>query len=120
MEKYNYFEQVKEDVRYFLNSIEIDITLKNKETLKERLIDEIAEEDNITGFKSNSYTCDADYAEDNLRGNWDLAAEAMEELCDIRHLPKTAEAVDVLIRCHLAPKALVEVLEELAGMRPVA
>ena len=68
----------------------------------------------MTGNGSGSYTFNTWKAEENLCHNWDLLAEALDELgskTDI--LKQGAEALDVTIRCYLLGQAIAEALDEL-------
>ena len=109
---YNYLENVKKDVRSY---IEENINLKDytQEELEEKLNDDLFVEDSVTGNASGSYTFNTYEAEENLCHNMDLLQEALEEFgCGIDYLEKGAEACDVTIRCYLLGRAIAEVLEE--------
>lgn len=104
--KYDYFEEMKEDIKEYLqNTDERDFNI---------LYDDMFIDDNITGNASGSYTFSTWQAEKNIAHNIDLLSEAMEEFgngpADIQ---KGAEWCDVTIRCYLLGQVLQEVLEEL-------
>lgn len=106
MEKYNYLEAVKEDVREYI---------KNETDLSEidDLYDTLFNEDSVTGNASGSYTFNTWKAEEYLCHNWDLLQEAIEEFGFTGHiLDKGAEWCDVLIRCYLLSQAINEVYED--------
>lgn len=126
MEQYNYFENVCNDVRFWLdneaNDFKADRANDRGEWLREDNRDEIAEElndilwtnDSVTGNGSGSYTFNSWTASENLCHNFDLLAEAVEEFgcgCDI--LKDGPEACDVTIRCYLLPRAIDTVLDEM-------
>ena len=114
MEKYNYFEAVKEDVKQYIEDHDVTVTADNREELQESLYDEMFISDSVTGNASGSYTFNAWQAEENLCHNLDLLAEACEEFgCDMDLLKSGAESCDVTIRCYLLSSALAEVLDEL-------
>lgn len=109
---YDYLENVKEDVR---NYIEENINLKDytQEELEEKLNEDLWTEDSVTGNGSGSYTFNTWQAEENLCHNMDLLKEALEEYgSGIEYLENGAEACDVTIRCYLLGRAISEVLEE--------
>ena len=115
MEKYNYLEAIKEDVREY---IENEINLQDceeREELEELLNDELWTVDSVTGNASGSYTFSTWQAEENLSHNLDLLGEALEEFgCDASYLVENgAEACDVTIRCYLLGQAIAEVLDEI-------
>lgn len=113
MEKYNYFEAVKNDVLNYINENEIKVTTSNKDELAEQLHDDLWTNDSVTGNGSGSYTFNTWEAEENLCHNLDLLKEACEEFgsdCDIL---ESAESCDVTIRCYLLPQAISEALDEL-------
>lgn len=107
MEKYNYYEAVKADIREYLKETES----RNFSKLE----DEMWVSDRITGNGSGSYTYNIWTAEENLCHNLDLFAEACEEFGhDFAVLSeKGAEIADVIIRLYVLPECLAEVLDEL-------
>lgn len=117
MEKYNYLEAVKEDVREWIEN-EIDLTeWENREDLEEHLNETLWIEDSVTGNASGSYTFNTWKAEENLAHNLDLIAEVAAEY---GYEPKIsdgyeygAEWWDVSIRCYYLGQAIAEVLDEL-------
>ena len=117
MEKYNYLEAVKEDVREWIEC-EIDLTeWEDREDLEEHLNEALWTEDSVTGNASGSYTFNTWKAEENLAHNLDLIAEVAEEY---GYEPKIsdgyeygAEWWDVSIRCYYLGRAIAEVLDEL-------
>lgn len=115
MKKYDYLENVKEDVK---NWIEENMELsdyEDKEELEEYLNDTLWTEDSVTGNASGSYTFNYFEAAKNLVGNWDLLKEAVEEFgCeDINPIEKGEEWCDVVIRCYLLSQAISKVLDEI-------
>ena len=114
MTNYNYLENIKEDVKEYIDN---EINLKDfsdREELEEKLNDTLWTEDSVTGNASGSYYCNSWKAEEALAHNWDLLAEAMKEFgCEVDLLEKGAEWADVTIRCYLLGQAISEVLDEM-------
>ena len=105
--KYNYFEEMKEDVREYLqNTDERDF---------QTLYDDMFINDSITGNASGSYTFSTWQAEENIAHNQNILKEALEEFGGDygEALEKGAEFCDVTIRCYLLGEVLGEVLEEI-------
>ena len=114
MEKYNYFEAVKNAVLDYINENEIKVTTSNKDDLAEQLHDDLWANDSVTGNGSGSYFFNTWKAEEALCHNLDLLGEACEEFGSTADLLKDgAEACDVTIRCYLLPQAISEALDEL-------
>jgi len=114
MEKYNYFEAVKNDVLDYINENEIKVTTSNKDELADSLNDDLWTNDSVTGNGSGSYFFNTWKAEEALCHNLDLLGEACEEFGSTADLLKDgAEACDVTIRCYLLPRAISEALDEL-------
>ena len=114
MEKYNYLENVTEDVKNYINENVNFTDYEDAEDLKEKLQDELWTVDSVTGNGSGSYTFNAWTAEENLCHNLYLLAEANEELgVDKDVLSEGAEACDVTIRCYLLPQAIDAAVDEL-------
>ena len=112
MEKYNYLEQIKEDVRNFIEENNITVTVDNREEIEEQLNDELWNDDTITGNASGSYFCNPDRAAEAIALNWDLLAEALEDF-GYENIKNGANCCDVLIRCYILPQAIAEVIEEI-------
>ena len=114
MTNYNYLENIKADVKEYIDN---EINLKDfsdREELEEKLNDTLWTEDSVTGNASGSYYCNSWKAEEALAHNWDLLAEAMKEFCcEVDLLEKGAEWADITIRCYLLGQAIGEVLDEM-------
>lgn len=114
MEKYNYLENVKEDVKKFIEENKCYLP-DNREEIEEQLNDELWNDDTITGNETGSYFRDTNRAAEAIALNWDLLAEALENFGyeNINPIKRGADWCDVLIRCYLLPQAIAEVLDEL-------
>lgn len=111
--KYNYFENVKEDVK---EAIKERYSLKELEYLDTSdLYDDLFIEDSVTGNASGSYTFSTYEAEENIAHNLDLLKEAIEEFGGEygEALEKGAEFCDVTIRCYILGQVIEEAIEEL-------
>ena len=127
MEKYNYFEAVKEDVKTWIIDHESDIAERyadensqwirddNRDEIESDLNERLFIEDGVTGNASGSYTFNAWKAEENICHNLDLLGEAVAEFgCDNSYIMDNgAEACDVTIRCYLLPSAISAVLDDI-------
>ena len=114
MEKYNYFEAVKNDVKDYIEDHDVKVTTSNREDLEQSLYDEMFISDSVTGNASGSYTFNTWQAEENLCHNLDLLKEAFSEFGEPSFdVLESAESCDVTIRCYLLSSALSEVLDEL-------
>lgn len=118
MERYDYREAVKEDVKEYVwdnyTKEEIENIIQNENDEQEALYNDLWTADSVTGNGSGSYTFNTWQAEEFLCHNMDLLKEALEEFgCDIEYLEKGAEACDVTIRCYLLSEAMGEALEEI-------
>ena len=114
MKTYDYLENVKEDVRNYIEENKIIVTSSNREEVEQELNDTLVVNDSVTGNASGSYTFSTWQAEENLCHNLELLTEALTEIgCDLSYLEKGAEACDVTIRCYLLGQAISEVLDEI-------
>lgn len=114
MERYNYLEAVKDDVREYIKYNNIKVTASTRDEIESKLNDDLFCEDSVTGNASGSYTFNAWKAEEYLCHNFNLLAEALNEFGtsgDV--LTNGAEACDVTIRCYLLGQAIAEVLDEI-------
>lgn len=113
MERYDYFEAVKEDVRNYIEENKDGLLGRDRDEVEEELNDELFTNDSVTGNASGSYTFNTWTAEEYLCHNLDLIQEAYEEFgYGGVKLDNGAEAIDVTIRCYLLPRAIGEVLNE--------
>lgn len=79
MERYDYLEAVKEDVKNYIEENGITVNSENRDEIEEQLNDDLFCNDSVTGNGSGSYTFNTWRAEEYLCHNLDLLAEACEE-----------------------------------------
>lgn len=118
MERYDYIEAMKNDIREYLadhyTGEELAEALEDVAEFESTLYDDLWIVDSVTGNASGSYFCNAWRAEEAICHNLDLLGEAMREFCcDVDALSKGAEWCDATIRCYLLGQAVAAVLEEL-------
>lgn len=108
MEKYNYYEEVKSDLKTFIKDNYDLNDFEDIEETYEKIYDGAWVSDSVTGNASGSYFCNTWKAEEALCHNLDLLSEAFEAFCedDADVLKTGAESCDVTIRCYLLGQAL--------------
>lgn len=111
MKKYNYLEEVKNDVINYISEEGITVTSDNRNEVAERLNEELFACDAVTGNASGSYTFNRYTAMPYLSHNLDILQDACEEL-GIMPPIDNAEACDVMIKCYLLPDAINLALDE--------
>lgn len=119
MERYDYLQAVKDDVKQYIQDNDIIITTDNRDEVEQQLYDDCFISDIVTGNASGSYYCNSWKAEEAICHNLDLLGEAADEFGDdsiTNVLKQGPEACDVTIRCYMLgqaiPAALDEILEE--------
>lgn len=119
MERYDYYQAIKNDVLEYINENYTTEELKNhlgdRDDFYEKLNDDLWICDSVTGNASGSYTFNTWKAEENLCHNLDLLKDALDEFGNTLTyaLERGAEYCDVTIRCYLLGSVLYEVLNEL-------
>ena len=117
--KYNYIEEMRDDIHGYICDNYTHGALREKlhdrEAFFEELYDDLWVEDSVTGNASGSYTFNTYRAEEYIAHNLDLLREAFDEFCDdySAALAKGAEYCDVVIRCYLLDRAITIVLNDL-------
>lgn len=117
MERYNYYEAVRNDVKDYISEHYDKDALRDVydwDRFKDELHDDMFADDSVTGNASGSYTFNAWEAEENLCHNLDLLSEAQSEFGvngDI--LRDGPEACDVTIRCYILRQSIDEVVDEI-------
>lgn len=117
MERYNYLEAVKADVKQALaDSYDENDWRGDREGLEEQLNEDLWIDDSVTGNASGSYYCNTWRAEEALAHNLDLIAEVAAEFGIEPTISDGwehgAEWWDVTIRCYYLAQAIAEVLDE--------
>ena len=118
MKTYSYPENVKNDIKEYIND-ELDtgtfgLLVQGDEDTIEDIRDTLFNEDSVTGNMSGSYTMNTRKAEENLIGNWDLLEEAINEFdLHVNPIKKGAEWCDSMIRCYLVDWCFTEAIKEI-------
>lgn len=117
--EYNYEESLYDDITDVIKESYPDYKdriKKDRESFRNDLYDDFFVSDRVTGNGSGSYTFDCLKAGEYLAGNWDLLADAIEELeLDGAELLRNGpETCDVVVRCYLLGQVLDKVLDDLA------
>ena len=114
MHRYDYRENVLEDVREYISNHYTIEQLKSMaddfDELGEELNDEMWTADSVTGNASGSYTFNTWQAEENLCHNLDLLQEVSNEFGEMDLT--NPESCDVSIRCYYLRECISEVLNE--------
>ena len=108
MERYDYQEAVKNDIREYLENNGVGYVDPDSDKRYE-IEDDTFVENSVTGNACGSYTLNTWTAEENLCHNIDLLREALESFGGEL---KDAESNDVTIRCYLLNQCFTDVLEE--------
>lgn len=116
MEKYDYYKNVREDIKQRLNE-QLDFNRINDYSDIDEVIsavyDDFFNSDSVTGNGSGSYTFNSWAAEENLCHNMDLLKEALNEFGgELNDYIDSAEACDVTIRCYVLGQLVGEVVKE--------
>lgn len=126
MEKYNYYEAMKEDVKNYIAETYTEEELNEKmldvDDFSEELNNDLWTVDSVTGNGSGSYTFNREKAKDYILSdsdNVDLLREALKEFCvegDTiagKFLSEDCEYFDVTIRCYILSGSINSVLEDM-------
>ena len=110
---YFYKLEMVDELESMIKDSDIDFTGKNRGEAYEDLQD-LAFDRDITGNRTGSYWCNELKAERALLGNYDLVQDALDdfgmESVDSPELI-SGEHLDVLVREHLLPQVIDEVLD---------
>ena len=110
---YNYKSEMVDELESMIKDSDIDFTGKNRGEAFEELQD-LAFDRDLTGDRTGSYFCDELKAESALLGNYGLVQDALDdfgmESVDSPDL-LTGEHLDILVREHLLPAVIDEVLD---------
>ena len=115
MERYDYRENVKNDIKDYIKDNDIHWNDETREEVQGEVQDDCWTVDSVTGNGSGSYTFSTWQAEENLCHNTDLLGEALVEFCcGPEYITERGpEACDVTIRCYLLGECLGEAMDEL-------
>lgn len=110
---YNYKEEMIDELEDMLKDSDINFEGKDRGEAYEELQD-LAFDRDVTGNRVGSYWCNELKAERALLGNFDLVQDALDdfgmESVDSPEL-LSGEHLDVLVREHLLPQVIDEVLD---------
>ena len=110
MYKYDYLEEMKNDIAFYCQDNGIDIKSYKEEP--ENLVDELWDVDCITGNGPYGYA-DAHECAQFLTYNLELAREALEEF-ETTKIPRDKDLykyLDTTIRCYLLHQAVYELVD---------
>lgn len=115
MERYDYEDAVRSDLRTFLHE-RIDYAGWKSDEIRahrDELYDDAFIDDSVTGNASGSYTYNTWQAEEYLCHNFDLIEEMEEEFGEVSNDKRyNPETLDVCIRCMMLGRVFENVLEE--------
>ena len=117
MERYNYYDAVKEDI---LNAIEECDELLPREDedavdYEERLTDALWDSETTGNGSSAYYYSDEEDAISAVMTNLDLCSEAFQEFemgVDAVSFMRDIRSADVTIRCYILPSVIHDIIEE--------
>ena len=111
---YNYQLEMVDELEDMLKDSDVDFNGKNRGESYEELQDLSFDRD-LTGNRTGSYWCNELKAERALLGNFDLVQDALDdfgmESVDSPDLI-SGEHLDILVREHLLPSVIDEVLDD--------
>lgn len=114
MERYDYEEAMREDIRQYLKD-NWEEGKRIEDDDRDKLHDDMWVADSVTGNGSGSYTFSSFMAEENVCHNLDLLGEACDEFCiDGSTLAEklSGEWADVTIRCMMLGRIEGEIFDE--------
>lgn len=114
MERYDYREHMKEDIRAYLEE-NCEKGIRITDEMRDKLYDDMWTADSVTGNGSGSYTFNAWTAEENVCHNLDLLGEALDEFGvegNTLREKMSGEWADVTIRCYLLGQIMDVAIEE--------
>lgn len=121
--KMTYLEQVKEDIRNYIEenytTEEITEKMEDRDEFEEMLNDELWTADDVTGNGSGSYTFSRVKAQGNVLNDIETVQEALREFCveadtiAKKFLESDWEYFDVTARCYVLGMGISEVLDEI-------
>lgn len=117
MVMYDYYEAVKDDVLNYIKE-EIDMNGMDLDELKERLYEDLINNDSVTGNASGSYTFCQYTAQKYVEENKDLVREACDDYGNHKWvanlwLKDNYELIDSFLRCYVLGNAIEMAVKEL-------
>lgn len=118
MKRYNYLQEITDDVINYIDEHDITVTDENRDEISEYLNETLWNVDSVTGNASGSYTFNAYQSEEYLCHNLELLSEALTEFgCEHGEaLERGPEYCDVTIRCYLLPQAIENAIDYYLGL----
>lgn len=111
---YDYKSEMSDELEDMIKDSDITFNGKNRGEMYEELQD-LAFDRDMTGNRTGSYWCSELKAERALLGNFDLVQDALDDFGpQVIDSPEliSGEHLDVLIREHLLPSVIDEVLDK--------
>lgn len=119
MNRHDYLDQMQEAITEWLyDNRQIIDECTDIDELRDKLNDNLWDEDSITGNASGFYFSNSWKAEEAIAHSWDLVAEALQEFgySNINPFDKGAKWCDVLIRCYLLSEAINQTLDAIVSI----
>ena len=117
---YDYREAMNEDIREAINNdYDVNDFRGDRDTLEEKLNDDLWIDDSVTGNGSGSYTFNYLKAREYVMDNPDLLGEMIKEFCidantvGEKFINEEWEYFDVSIRCYLLGECIGAVLDDM-------
>lgn len=121
--KMKYLEQIKENIRNYINenytNEEISEKMEDRDSFEEELNDDLWIDDSVTGNGSGSYTFNRAKAQEYVLNDIDTVQEALREFCveadtiAKKFLESDWEYFDVTARCYVLGMGISKVLDEI-------
>lgn len=123
MTRYDYYEEVKNDVINYINEnmeyIKEKVDISDRDQLKSWLSDELFVDDSVTGNASGSYTFNRAEAKEYVLDNIDLLSDACDnfgenmEKIGYMFLAEDWETFDVFIRLYVLDTCISDAIDEI-------
>lgn len=115
MRNYNYYENVKEDIKKYLNENGLDKGYDYNKLYNDMFID-----DSVTGNGSGSYTFSREQAKEYVLDNEELVSETVAIFSiDMNEYWDKWEYLDVSIRCYVLGEILQKTIDEFLESKEV-
>lgn len=123
MTRYDYYEEVKNDVINYINEnmeyIKEKVDISDRDQLESWLSDELFVDDSVTGNASGSYTFNRAEAKEYVLDNIDLLSDACDnfgenmEKIGYMFLAEDWETFDVFIRLYVLDTCISDAIDEI-------